>query len=229
SASCRTASTSSGTASHSRCARATDRRVVTGRLGRGGCGRSCPPGDLLYLRVLLHAPAPAFAPDAALFEATEWAVEHVDAVVDPHHAGADALGQRDRPAGVAGVDGAAQTVRGLVGDTNRLVLVLERNDGHHRTEDLLARDALIVAHVAEQGGLEEVAAREVLGTAAAGGQRGALPLAGRNVLLDLLPALVADDGAEHRRRVRRVADLHHALEKADHVLHEGVVHRVGHQ
>src|SRR3989475_10986126 len=59
------------------------------------------PHDLLHLRVLFHPEAPALAADAALLEAAEGRVEEVDAVVDPHHAGADALGDRDRLGGVA--------------------------------------------------------------------------------------------------------------------------------
>src|SRR5881628_4256157 len=55
------------------------------------------PHDLLHLRVLFHPEAPALAADAALLEAAEGRVEEVDAVVDPHHAGADPLGERDRP------------------------------------------------------------------------------------------------------------------------------------
>src|SRR4029450_1508980 len=110
--------------------------------GAGVVGRSPPPGDLLCLGVLLHPPPAALAPDAALLEAAERTVKHVDAVVDPHHARANTLGERDGAVGVARVDGAAETVGRVVGDPDRFVLVLERDHGHDRAEDLLARDAL---------------------------------------------------------------------------------------
>src|SRR5438876_10667260 len=85
------------------------------------------PHDLLNLRVLLHPEAPALAADAALLEAAEGSVEEVDAVVDPHDTGPDALGERQRLGRVARVDRAAETVGRVVGDANRLVLVAERD------------------------------------------------------------------------------------------------------
>src|SRR5438309_4880913 len=146
------------------------------------------PHDLLHLRVLFHPEAPALAADAALLEAAEGGVEEVDAVVDPHHPGADALGQLDPPGRVAREHHAAEAVGRIVGDADGLVLVLEGNDRDHRPENLLLRDADIVRHGAEDGGLEEVAAPEVLRAAAAVGEHGALLLPRLDVLLDLLPA-----------------------------------------
>src|SRR5207247_11456841 len=85
------------------------------------------PHDLLHLRLLLHPEAPALAADAALLEAAEGRVEEIDAVVDPHHPGADALGERDRPAGAARQHHAAEPVGGVVRDAARLVLPRERD------------------------------------------------------------------------------------------------------
>src|SRR5205809_7437517 len=181
------------------------------------------PHDLLHLRVLFHPEAPALAADAALLEAAEGRVEEVDAVVDPHHPGADALGERDRPGGVARQHHAAEPVGGVVRDADRLVLVRERDHGHDGPEDLLLRDADPVGHGAEDGGLEEVAAPEVLRPAPAVGEDGALALARLDVLLDLLPPLLADDGPEERARVGGIADLHHPLHEVDHLLDQGVV------
>src|SRR5205809_347611 len=128
------------------------------------------PHDLLHLRVLFHPEAPALAADAALLEAAEGRVEEVDAVVDPHHPGADALGERDRPRGVARQHHAAEPVGGVVRGADRLVLVREGDHGHDGPEDLLLRDADPVGHRAEDGRLEEVAAPEVLRPAAAVGE-----------------------------------------------------------
>src|SRR5438445_10274920 len=99
--------------------------------------RSRLPHDLLHLRVLFHPEAPALAADAALLEAAEGGVEEVDAVVDPHHAGADALGERDRLGGVARQHHAAELVGGVVRDADRLVLVREGDHGHARPADRL--------------------------------------------------------------------------------------------
>src|SRR2546429_6248783 len=156
------------------------------------------PHDLLHLRVLFHAEAPALAPDAALLEAAEGGVEEVDAVVDPHDPGADAPGERERLGGVARQHHAAEPVGRVVRDADRLVLVREGDDGHDGPEDLLLRDADVVGHRAEDGGLEEIAAPEFLRPAAAVGEDGALPLARLDVLLDLLPPLLADHGPQDR-------------------------------
>src|SRR5204863_95680 len=134
------------------------------------------------ISVYFHPEAPALAADAALLEAAEGRVEEVDAVVDPHYPGADALGERDRPGGVARQHHAAEPVGGVVRDADRLVLVREGDHGHDGPEDLLLRDADPVGHRAEDGRLEEVAAPEVLRPAAAVGEDGALALARLDVL-----------------------------------------------
>src|SRR5437870_12994105 len=79
------------------------------------------PHDLLHLRVLFHPEAPALAADAALLEAAEGRVEEVDAVVDPHHAGADALGDRDRLGGDARQHHVSVPVGGIYRDSDRLI------------------------------------------------------------------------------------------------------------
>src|SRR5262249_14383720 len=140
-----------------RCAAPEQRVATTATRGRAllpGSIPSRPPRDLLHLGVLLHPPTAALAADAALLEATERAIEHVDAVVDPHHAGADALGQLDRSRRVPGVDRAPESVGRLVRDAHGLVLVPEGDHRHHRAEDLLPRDAGVVAHAAEDGRLQ---------------------------------------------------------------------------
>src|SRR5438067_13593854 len=165
------------------------------------------PHDLLHLRVLFHPEAPALAADAALLEAAEGRVEEVDAVVDPHHPGADALGERDRLGGVARLHHAAEPVGGVVRDADRLVLVGEGDHGHDGPEDLLLRDADPVGHGAEDGGLEEVAAPEVLRPAPAVGEDAALALARPVVPPDLLRPPLAVAGPEERAGVAGTADL----------------------
>src|SRR5262249_12985909 len=189
------------TASASPWGRGTEEAALSASRAR----RSGAPGDLLHLGVLLHPPATALATDPALLEPAERAVEHVDAVVDPHHARTDALRQRDRARGVARVDRTAEAVGRVVPDAPGLVLFLEGDHRDARTEDLLACDPGIVAHVAEDGRLEEVAAPHVLRTSAARGEGRALGRSRGDVLLDLLPPLVADHGAERGGGVGRCA------------------------
>src|SRR3989475_2303493 len=140
------------------------------------------PPDLLHLRVLFHAEAPALAPDAALLETAEGGVEEVDAVVDPHDPGADAPGERQRLGGVARQHHAAEPVGRVVRDADRLLLVGEGDHGHDGPEDLLLRDADAIGDGAEDGGLEEVAAPQVLRPPPAMGEDGALALPRLDVL-----------------------------------------------
>src|SRR6202012_3261393 len=69
-----------------------------------------------------------------------------------------------------GENGRVQAVDGVVGDPDRILLVVGRDHREHRAEDLLLRDHRVVVHVPEHGGLDVPAANQVLGTAAAGGQ-----------------------------------------------------------
>src|SRR4029453_5270111 len=75
----------------------------------------------------------------------------------------------------------------------------------------------------EDGGLEEVAARQILRAAAAGCEDRAFTLPGFYVLLDLGAPLLANDWSEEDARVGRIADLHHPAHEVDHLLHHGVV------
>src|SRR5262245_36749619 len=78
--------------------------------------RSPPPADVLDLRVLLEAPAPALAADAARLEAAEGRIEQVEPVVDPDGAGADAAREGDGTRRVARIDRAAEAVGRIVRD-----------------------------------------------------------------------------------------------------------------
>ena len=77
--------------------------------------------------------------------------------VDPHRAGAQrrrgAVGAREVVRPHAG----GEAVLGVVGDRVGLLLGGEREDRHHRPEDLLLGDAHVVAHAGEDGRLVEVA------------------------------------------------------------------------
>lgn len=68
----------------------------------------------------------------------------------------DPLGEAVGPGAVLRVDGAGQTVGRVVGQGDGLVLVVERQDGDHRPEDLLAVQPCVGGDVGEHGRVHEV-------------------------------------------------------------------------
>src|SRR5262249_6973562 len=67
-------------------------------------------------------------------------------------------------------------------------------DGQHRAEDLLLRDAHVVAHVGKQGGLDIEATRQVRRSAAAADQARTFALADLDVLEYACALALADEG-----------------------------------
>src|SRR5258706_10810568 len=104
------------------------------------------------LQKLFQAENAGLAAVARLLEAAERRVHVEGAAVDVDLAGADAA--RDalgaRPA--LGPHRAREAVGAVVGDADRVFLVLVGNDGEHRPEDLLLGDAHAVLHLAEHRG-----------------------------------------------------------------------------
>ena len=78
--------------------------------------------------------------------------------VDPHRAGRERSLTFDSAAHVAGPHAGGEAVARVVGDRDRLLLVLERDDRQHRAEDLLLRDAHVVVDAGEDRRLDEQAA-----------------------------------------------------------------------
>src|ERR1700746_221002 len=66
--------------------------------------------------------------------------------VDEHLTGLEARRDAVRAGEIARPNARGETVFGIVGDADRLVLVVERNHARDRPEDLLAGDAHVVAH-----------------------------------------------------------------------------------
>src|SRR3546814_16892871 len=82
----------------------------------------------------------------------------------------------------------------MVGDADRILVVLVRNDRDDGAENLLARDRHVVADVREQRRLDEIAYLDAIGApGAAGLQRGAFldPLGDQP--LHLLPLRLVDE------------------------------------
>src|SRR3954453_23581043 len=116
----------------------TGRRLATERLRR------------IERQVGLHAVQPALAAEARHLVAAERArrVESVERV-RPDDAGAQALGHPEDALALLRPDAGAQSVRRVVRLLDRLVRRAEREDGQHRAEDLLLRDAVALCDVRE--------------------------------------------------------------------------------
>src|SRR6478736_6014653 len=97
--------------------------------------------DVLRLQEHLVAPGPAFTPGARGLGAAEGLaqVAHVLAV-DEAHAGFDRRGDAGCAADVLGPHIAREAVLRVVGDADRIGLVLERDQAGDRAEDLVLRD-----------------------------------------------------------------------------------------
>src|SRR6266496_1668681 len=134
----------------------------------------------------------ALAAEAGLFVAAERR-RRIEAVVGvrPYDSGAQSFRHPEDARALLRPDACAETVRRVVRLLDCLVRRAEREDRQHGTEDLLLRDPVALRHVGEDGRHEPVA---LLGEAA---RRlvdlGALLLAGRDELLDLLELLLRVD------------------------------------
>src|SRR5215470_18176003 len=148
------------------------------------------------------------------------AKRHVGAVrcaaVDADEAGAQPAGDRQRALQRTRHDVAGEPVGAGVRDPDRVRFVLERDDGEHRTEDLLLGDRHVVVDVDEQRGLDPeplVAAGGRVG--AADEELGTLVDALLDVAEDALALFGRDHGAAQRPRILRIADgdgVVHSLE-----------------
>ena len=144
---------------------------------------------------LLHAPERCFGVHRRV------AVHRDDARADP-------LGDPQRPPDVPRPDRPREPVGRVVGQSDRVRLVIERDDRDHGSEDLLLHDA----H-ARSGAIEDrrrdvaagvhTSARHSL---AARDQPAAFGLADRDVVEDPLHVPLADQGTHLGRIIRRVAD-----------------------
>src|SRR5262245_6607104 len=108
---------------------------------------------------MLGASFPAVAAHLVTAEA-DARIEYAVAIY-PDRACLDALRDPVRSRYVPGPDAAREAVRRIVREPQRILHVVERNDRDHRTEDLLARDRHVIAHVRENGRLDEVALRQL--------------------------------------------------------------------
>lgn len=82
-------------------------------------------------------------------------VQHV-VLVDPDGAGAEGVGDLDGRVDVLGVHGRGETVGGVVGNLDDLVLGRELGNRADGAEDFLLHDLHVLGDVGENGGLDEV-------------------------------------------------------------------------
>lgn len=105
-------------------------------------------------------------------------MQHV-ILVHPDGARPERVADADGGVEVAGVDGGGEAVGGGVADADGVRLGRELGDGAHGAEDLFLHDLHVFGHVAEDGGLDEVALVAV--ARAAGFDGGAFFFAGVDV------------------------------------------------
>src|SRR6185295_20186709 len=112
--------------------------------------RGAVDADALRFEVFVEPFHAELAADAAALDATERALRQPHVMgVDPDVADAQPTRQADRPVEVARPDRTAEPERVVVRDRQRLVLIVERQHGQDRPEDLLPRDRHLGTHVIE--------------------------------------------------------------------------------
>src|SRR3990172_704825 len=175
--------------------------------------------EVLRLLVVIEHHAVRLAPDSGSFVAAERRVRGIEVIaVRPDPAGANAAAHAVGGVHVPGPHAGAEPVQGVVGDGERVRLVLEGRHRHHRPEDLLLEDPHAVVAL-EDGRLDVVAALDLSvepGAVAAREQLRALLLADVDVGEDLLELLLGRLRADHRLGVERapLPDALHPLERA---------------
>src|SRR6185369_16130849 len=125
---------------------------------------------------------------------------------------------------VARPDVAVEAVVAVVGERDRLRLVVERDRRDDRSEDLLARDRHVVPRVREERLLDVEALREIRRTLAAACQRRAFLDTRRDELLDAAALHRGHERPDDGPLLARIADLEPARDR-DHLLRELVVDR----
>src|SRR3954466_1242360 len=167
-------------------------------------GKLCP--NRFVLGVALPRFAALLAAITAHFEATERRVRMIFVpTVQPYGARLDPISEAQGAAEIARLNSRGESEARIVGDADCVVLILERDDRQHGTENLLARYLQLVGCVGENGGLDEKALAVDLAGAAAGSQsRGALAFL--DVAQDLFVFATRSDRSDHCCGIERVAE-----------------------
>ena len=167
--------------------------------------------DVLGFGVQLDGRHAELPPDAGHLVATERRLR-VDAAVrvDRQDARLNPLRGSKRLADVAAPDRAGEAVRRGIGQPDRLLLGIERDDRHDRPEDLLAGDPHVVVDAVEHRRHQVGTGREgcVIRGLAADDEGRALAEADLDVVPNAVTLLEADERADLGRLVLGIADLH---------------------
>src|SRR5438552_8297617 len=161
---------------------------------------------LLQLEVRGQAFGAELAADAGRLVAAERRAELHREAVDGVRAGAHAPGDIQPVPRIGTPHRARQPVIGIVGDADRIALVLVRDQRQHGAEDLFAGDAHAVVDVDEQRRLDVPALPLTVRTSAATGDLRALLLAGADVALDAIALPRGDQRAAERGGIHGVTD-----------------------
>src|ERR1700733_8288356 len=149
----------------------------------------CVDPDALFLQVFADRRETAFTPNPRTLIATEGRKVTYRAIgVDPDGPGLEALRHRKGGPDVLGPDASRKAVLGVVGDFDRLFLVVESDYPEDRAEDFLLRDAHLGLDPGEDGRLDEpsFSAFGTRGLPAAEHTRGALVFGDFDVVEHLL-------------------------------------------
>src|SRR5277367_5162605 len=126
----------------------------------------------LDLGVLVEPGHTVLPAHTAVLVSAEWRVGAVGcAAVDAHEAGLDPTGYRQRMLQGARHDVAGQAVRAVVGNPDRVFLVVERDHAQHRAEDLLLGDGHLVVDIGEKRWPDEISLVETGGCIGSADQR----------------------------------------------------------
>src|SRR6185369_16951192 len=99
--------------------------------------------------------------DTRLLVSAERGVRRIGVIaIGPDPARLDGAAEAVEPARIAAPDTGAETVERVVGDRERLVIILEGRDRNHRSENLLLEDAHLVVAL-EHRRLDIESARKV--------------------------------------------------------------------
>lgn len=181
----------------------------------------------LGLRVRSQTSLAQLTTDTTLFDTAEGDAEiRVVGAVDPNHAGFDAASHPVGTLDVAREQGAAQTVRGVVGHADGLLFGLERRDHDEGAKDFLAVDSHVVLDAGEDGGFNEesLAVADVLVGNAACRQGRALGFAGLDVSQNSLVLRLGDLRALESVVRKWIAHLGSGLDHLLELLHKLIEH-----
>src|SRR5215212_8037641 len=159
--------------------------------------------DVLYLGVIVERVRAELASDAGLLHPPKGGGDPDGGVgVDRDHPRLDAAGYTQGAGTVLGPDRTREAVDGVVGEPHGVILVLERDHRHDRTEDLLGRRPVFIVHRREDDG--RIPEPGTLGRLAPDRHGRVLGDVGG----DLLTVLGGDQGSHLRSLVERVPYSH---------------------